>query len=219
MSKTERALRGPGLIEITLGVLLSLVLGVVLATAHLMAKQVEVVKELPKEGAVPGQIYMIEGSANGAKAKQWTRKRQILMEGKAAVVTFNEDELNAWIASLGLEKTSMFAKYESFKPGIPNIRIRDGRLHLGMTSEFQGEKDGMKMVVQFRGYFEKQGDEYAFMMDELYMNSLPMHRLWGGAAIPYKLSEAGDLPEEVLTMWKRLSLVAIEGDALKLVVP
>ena len=49
MTKFDRAHYGPSWVEVILGALLSLALGVVLAVAYFVARPVTLVKELPKE--------------------------------------------------------------------------------------------------------------------------------------------------------------------------
>src|SRR5215217_2054823 len=105
-SKIDRALKGPGLFEITLGVLLSVILGIVLAALHLVFKPVEIVKagtEPPAEHDA-GAVYFVEGAINSSKSRQWMRKRQMLADGAAVDVSFSEEELNAWMASVTPQK-------------------------------------------------------------------------------------------------------------------
>lgn len=95
--KLERALYGPTIYEITFGVILSVLLGAALAIFFLIFKPALTVQEMPKEDElVRGATYYVEGAADSVKAKQWMRKRQLLIESTPGEVTFTEDDLNTW---------------------------------------------------------------------------------------------------------------------------
>ena len=92
--KIDRAAHGPSLTEILLGVVLSVVLGVLAGAVLLILRPVVVAKEMPKEKDLdPRAIYYIEGSRDTAKAKQALAKRKAFVEGQSIVVT--EDEINS----------------------------------------------------------------------------------------------------------------------------
>src|SRR5689334_17813095 len=94
--KTERALYGPSVVEITLGALLSIVLGGALAVVLLVLKPVQLVKEMPKEPE-KGVVYFVEGTRDANRARLAQAKRQQFIAGTA--LTVNEDELNTVFAS------------------------------------------------------------------------------------------------------------------------
>lgn len=95
--KVERALYGPTIYEITLGVLLSVVLGAALAIVFLVFKPALVVDDMPKEDdRLQGVTYYVTGTADATRAKQWMRKRQMLVESTPGEIAFSEDDLNTW---------------------------------------------------------------------------------------------------------------------------
>ncbi|MBK9992061.1 MAG: hypothetical protein IPP19_15395 [Verrucomicrobia bacterium] len=99
-SKLERALYGPTIYEITLGLLLSVVLGAALGIVFLVFKPATVVQEMPKEDErIQGMTYYVEGTIDHGKAKQWMRKRQMLIDSVQGEVAFTEDDLNTWFMS------------------------------------------------------------------------------------------------------------------------
>jgi len=234
LTKTERALRGPGLFEITLGVVLSIVLGALLAAVYLVFKPVEAVKELPKEPEL-GTVYFVQGSSDSAKARQWMRKRQMLAEGGKADISFNEDELNAWVASVVPQapqpkpkpKSGPGAKGEAEGGGgpfvavdRPNFRIRDGVLQLGLPTTINLLGLSLPVIFQARGHFERATEGYAFVADELFVGSLPTHRVPGlRDLIVSRLMAAEDIPDDLRASWKRLSRVAVLGSTLHLSLP
>jgi len=98
--RLERALYGPTIYEVTLGLLLSITLGAGLAIAFLIFKPAEVVAEMPKEDErKTGQVYYVAGTTEHAKAKQWMRKRQLLVDSTPGEIAFTEDDLNVWFMS------------------------------------------------------------------------------------------------------------------------
>ena len=222
--KIERALNGPGFFEISFGVLLSLTLGVLLAALHLIFKPVEVVAK-PSETAVSGQVYLLEGSASSSKAQQWKRKRQMLADGAAADVSFTEEELNAWSASMTPQPSKAAAAETAetlFAPEKVNFRIQKGILQVGLVGKLSISALGVSrdMVFQTRGKFVKGDNGYVFAPDELYLGSLPTHTVPHlTALIMERIFAAQELPEDLKATWKKLNLVAVEDNTLRLVLP
>jgi len=233
LTKTERALRGPGVFEITLGVFLSILLGAVLAAVYLVFKPVEAVKELPKD-PVLGAVYFVQGATDANKSRQWMRKRQMLSEGGTADITFSEEELNAWIANVmpqapAAPKASAPAKPDANKPAAsgpfvvmdrPNFRIRDGVLQMGMPTTINALGFSLPLIFQTRGHFARGDNGYVFVADELYVGSLPTQLVPGlKNLIVNRILAAEDIPDDLRTAWGKLSLVAVEGNLLHLSLP
>jgi hypothetical protein len=222
--KIERALNGPGFFEISFGVILSLALGVLLAALHLIFKPVEVVAK-PPETAVSGQVYLVEGSANSSKSRQWMRKRQMLADGAAADVSFTEEELNAWMASMAPQPPKGAAAETPetlFAPEKVNFRIQNGILQVGLVGKVSVSALGLSrdMVFQTRGKFVKGDNGYVFAADELYLGSLPTHTVPHlTELIMERVLAAQQLPEDLKATWKKLNLVAVEDNTLRLVLP
>ena len=225
--KMDRARNGPGMFEIVFGVVLSVVLGVLLGVIHLVFKPVEVVAKMPEE-IVPGQVYFVEGAVNSGKARQWTRKRQMLADGAAADVTFTEEELNAWMASAnvqpqqakGAAPAAAAAPAALFTPERVNFRIQGGSLQVGMLGKIAAVGVTQDLVFHTRGTFVEGAEGYVFSPDQLYVGSLPVHKVPGLTEILMKrVAEAQQLPEDLVTTWKKLKLVAVEDNVLRLVLP
>ncbi len=235
LTKTERAMRGPGFFEISLGVVLSIVLGVALAAVYLVLKPVEVVKELPKEPVI-GAVYFVQGAIDSNKSRQWMRKRQMLSEGGTADIIFSEEELNAWIASVVPQAASKaksktatpdpaaVTKPEPAGPFLlldrPNFRIRDNVLQLGLPATLNAFGVSLPLVLQTRGHFAQGANGYVFVADELYVGSLPTQRVPGlKDLIVQRMLVSVEIPDDLRTAWSKLSLVAVEGDGLHLSLP
>ena len=219
--KIERALNGPGWFEITLGVLLSLTLGVVLAALHLIFKPVEVAAK-PPETPENGKVYFIEGSSNGNKARQWQRKRQMLADGATADVVFVEEELNAWMASATSKPAqgAAAAAPTMVTPEKVNFRIQGGVLQVGVLNKVTVMGLTLDLVVQTRGKFVPGDGGFRFTADEFYIGSLPAHMVPGLVPlIMERIMAAQELPEDLKTTWSKLKLVAVEDNSLHLALP
>jgi hypothetical protein len=95
-AKSRRGEYEPSWTEVTIGALLSVLIGAVLGVVFLVLKPVVSVKETPKEDDVDhSSIYFIEGSHDTAKAKLAAAKRKTFAAGGSVVV--DENELNAQV--------------------------------------------------------------------------------------------------------------------------
>jgi hypothetical protein len=225
--KIDRALRGPSWIEVILGALISLVLGVALGATLLVLRPVIAVKQMPKEDTiVPDAIYFVEGSRDSSKARDAAAKRKAFVEGKSVSVI--EDELNvlagaaASFAPAGEAKPGAAAPAsdQTVAPGTPNFRVRDGALQIGVPVTISLLGMGHKVIVQTRGGFEKQGSAFVYEPNEFYVGSLPLQRL------PFLARYARDqfldtaaVPEDIKTAWMKLAGVSIDGNVLNLKMP
>jgi hypothetical protein len=229
--KIDKALHGPSLAEVVLGVVLSLVLGAALAFAYLVLKPVAIAKEIPK-ARIAGTVYYVEGTRDSDRGKQWMRKKQLFLEGSSVVL--NEDELNAWISAgtkPAPEKGEPAAKPNPSLPAppgamlqmdVPNFRIRNGVLQIGTKGTLNLELFGFKraLVVQASGRFVKRGGEFVFTADEFYVGSFPMHKfLEADNPVLAHIVSNQKIPEEYTVAWKKLADVSIEGNTLKLAMP
>jgi len=115
--RLERALYGPTIYEVTLGLLLSIVLGAGVAIVFLIFKPAEVVAETPKEDErKAGVIYYVAGTADAGRAKLWRSKHQALVDGTPGEIVFTEDDLNEWFLTsteAGKQATEKAAKAQA----------------------------------------------------------------------------------------------------------
>jgi hypothetical protein len=239
--KIDRALRGPSVVEVVLGALLSLILGVVIGAAVLIFRPVIVVKELPKEDArEPGALYFVEGSRDATKGREAPAKRKAFVAGQT--VTVIEDELNAIAgpaASFGPAAPGAPAapkapekkatdkggaaeapSEEMFVTATPNFRLRDNRLQIGIPVTLNLLGMAEKVIVQTRGGFEKQGDKFVYEPSEFYVGCLPVTRLpFVSAYAREKFLESQAIPDDIKAAWAKLTAVSVEGNVLKLTMP
>jgi hypothetical protein len=215
--RIDRALNGPGLIEVTLGVIMGIGLGVALGSLYLVLKPVEILTKAP-ESVAAAEVYFVKGDVNSTKARQWSRKQQLLSAGGAADVVFNEEELNAWVASATAKAPSDPSKL--VVPEWVNFRIREGVMQIGIVGKFQSFEMTHPFVIQARGKFVPGANGFEFIANELYIGSLPTHRVPGLPQwIIQRALAAQRLPEELTTMWRKFKLVAVEDSAVRIIVP
>ena len=245
-SKIERAKYGPGMFEVFFGVLLSLLLGAVVAVVYLALQPVQVGAPDPKVEPV-GPVTYIQGTKDGDRGKQWLRKKQLFTEGTSVEV--NEDELNAWITAgttpeppkaADAKKPTPAAPAKPAAPpappapaapalyggflqlGTPNFRIANGVLQIGSECELDLDMIGVKrpIILQASGRIVKNEGKWVFVPDQLYAGSCPIHKLPGVATFVFDRLFANDkVPEDIAAAWKKLTRVAIEGNSLTLTMP
>lgn len=218
-AKVERALYGPSVTEVTVGAVVSIILGGLLALVYLAWKPVETVKELPEEPAAR-VVYYVPGSTNGTKGRQYLRKRQLLLEGNAGeVISLTEEELNAWIAS-SRAKPDAEAGSGLIAPQSVNFRIQDGVFQIGLPCAVNLFGMHRPLIIQAQGRFEKRGERFAFVPDRLHVGSLAAHRVPGlTSLVMNQVATAENAPEELRAAWNRLARVEVEGDQLVLALP
>ncbi len=228
--RIDRAKNGPGPIEVFLGALLSLLLGLTFALVYLVLKPVQVAKPSARE-PVAGPAMYVRGNREGDRGKQWLRKKQLFTEGNSVAV--NEDELNAWIsAGTAPEspKPNAPKKLVQAPPpppvgilsfGTPNFRVRNGTLQIGCEGTLNLEMVALKhpLVMRATGQFVKNGDGFVFVPEQFYLGCCPLHRLPGVANLVLdRLLEDVKIPEDIAAAWKKLADVSIEGSSLLLTV-
>lgn len=243
-SKIDRALYGPSLFEVTLGAVLSVLLGAALAVVFMILKPVIVVKDPPKEEErVQGATYFVQGSTDASRSRQWIRKRQMLIDGTPGMIAFSEEELNSWLSSGAPKKDKKPTKPAAKpatppKPGAPkqapaaepaeellvletpNVRIRDSVFQIGFPGSLNIWTFSLPIVLQSQGGFEKIDDIWMFKPSTFLLGSMPLHRIPGFTdELARRFASGGFIPEDALNSWKRVSNVALEGKALKITIP
>jgi hypothetical protein len=226
MSNNERALSGPSWAEVLIGAALSLVLGVVLAAAHLVIKPVATVRELPKS-PVAGNVYFLEGSKDTNKGNTWLRKRQAFLDGQSIDLT--EDELNTAVATPiekpkgGAGQPASAAKPAPandtlLTPGPVNFRIDGGQVQVGVPVKVN--LLDATVIVQATGGFVKKGDTFTFVPKVFFVGSCAVDRLpMVKGLIMGRLFAAQSVPKELTDAWTKLANVSVDGKTLKLAMP
>ncbi len=214
--KFERELYGPSLFEVTLGALLSIILGGVLATGYLIAQPVETVRLLPREPD-PDKVYYVKGSARSSLGGQWMRKKQMLTEEGALQLEINEDELNSWFNS-----SKPKAEAEE-TPGIIsadyiNFRINENTLQVGLSCDVSVLGFAKSVILQARGGFSNDGDRFNFEPTEVMFGRLAAHKLpLVGNFIVIRIFSAQEIPHDMEDAWDSLEEVNVQGDKILLV--
>lgn len=218
--KIERELHGPSWTEVILGAALSLVLGAALAAAFLVFKPVTVARELPKEPK-EGVVYYLEGGRDSAKARRGAGKEQAFLRGES--IELSEEELNAWAAENAPRAGQAASGGNASDSGAavasnaPNFRIREGVLQIAVPVSIKVLGFDQRVILQARGGFEKDGETWMFEPRELLVGSCPLQRvpLVQGFVMKRVLS-AVNMPDQILTAWRGLSNVVVDGSMLRL---
>ena len=217
-SRNDRAINGPSWTEVTIGALLSVGIGVILAGTWLTLKPVEKVRALPDE-PTPGVVYFIEGARNGSIGAAWERKSQLFVMRTS--VDLVEQELNEAARQMSSEAQKAKGKDEEeglITPGQLNFRISDGELQVALPLALNIY--GMKSEVQVvsRGGFVKKGERFVYEPNSIYVGSCPIERLPQiGGVLLGKIWEAMAQQEEIRTAWDALENVTVDGRRLRLV--
>ncbi len=224
-SKVDRSKYGPGMGEVVLGAVLSLILGAMVALGILISRPALTVKEIPKDRPL-GAVYYIEGTKGGDAGKQWMRKRQLLTEG--TTVSLNEDELNLWIGTVaGVRAAAAGAGQKAasaplIELGTPNFRIRNGAMQVASPCTVNLDWFSIKfpVLVQVIGHFAKRGDAFVLTPDQFYVGSCPLHKVPVLGELLYQVLVMKEkAPPEIAAAWKKLAGVSIDGNTLKLTMP
>lgn len=212
----KRDLYGPSLFEVTIGALISLVLGGVLAASYLVAQPVQTVRSLPREPD-PDRVYYVMGSARSSEGGQWLRKKQMIGEEGALAISLTSDELNTWHSSSETKPDSAAGAGVISAKSI-NFRIHDGALQVGLPCEISLPGFSRSFVVQARGGFATDGDRFTFQPQEIMIGQLAAHKLpIVGGFVMNRIFAAQEIPSEMEDDWDSLDDVSIQGDKLVLV--
>jgi hypothetical protein len=218
----DRANYGPSWLEVTLGALLSVIVGVVLATAYFVFKPVTKVKELPKE-PVAGTVYYIEGSRDYGNARRLAAKQKFFLRGGSVVL--NEDELNSAANPVTAPLppgTEPPPPANGVTPGAPNFRIHDGLLQVAVPVRYKYDAFAIDqtLLVQAIGTFARRGEGIVFVPKKMYVGSCPLEKM--PQAMEFLMKKFFDkqtFPPDIVAAWSKLSEVTIEGSTLKLTMP
>lgn len=246
-SRLSRHTRGPSWAEVILGATLSVALGVVLGAVFMAFQPIEIVKELPPEAErKAGVVYHIDGSRDTNKARLATTKKKAFLEGQS--VTLTEDELNvlagpapaprpapaAAAAAKGApapkapapkspapaqKAGAPEAEVDALVVGTPNFRLREGDVQISVPLTVNALGLGSIVTVKTHGQFVKKDDAFRYEVGDMYVGSLPVHR------VPFLSAYARDqfvshpVPEDVLTAWKKVAKVTVAAGTLQLTMP
>lgn len=209
----------PGIFEIFFGVVLSVVLGGLLAAVFFICKPVEVVRTLPKEPAA-GVRYFVEGAPGGGAT--WERKAA-MVEAGGGEVSFTESELNAWSdKSFETAKVDAAAKAESamILMGKPNFRIAGASLQVGQVNEVVFFGMERKLVLQSKGAFTRKANGWAYVPQEIYLGGLPLHKVPAVADILInRLTPAAQMPASVKKVLSEATAIVVTKDTVAVAMP
>lgn len=240
----QKALHGPSSLEVALGAVLGIAVGVVASCLYMVFKPVEKVLTMPKEPAA-NTVYIVAGKESGARSKGWQAKFKTVTTGGETLL--REEELNAWALTLSdykpvdpkAPKTPAPAKPAPAKPAgkdkalepeapadaevffaasAPNFSIRENRVQIALQCKLNYYGIGTDVWVKVNGRFTLTSEGYKFTPSEYYVGSCPLHLIPTAPQIMTGLI-LGDLkiPDDVVHAWEKISIITIEGEQLKVV--
>ncbi len=227
MSSIDRHSRGPSWIEVILGAVLSLILGVVIGALLLVVKPVIEIRDTAKAAdRDPQKMYFTPGNKDGSKGRAALAKRESFVQGQS--VTVIEDELNALAAAstaapapvAGKAPEKPAATTDTIAGGPVNFRIRNGTFQVGVPVTVSVMGVSSKVIVQSQGGFAKEGEQFAYVPETFYIGALPLQKLPMAAGyVRDKFLSPQTIPADIQTAWAKLANVSVEGNALKLTMP
>ncbi|MDP3073968.1 MAG: hypothetical protein Q8N18_27035 [Opitutaceae bacterium] len=240
--RTFGNVRGPSWAEVILGAVFSLGLGAVLGAVFLALHPIEVVKELPPEAErKAGVVYHLDGSRDVNKARLASTKKKAFLEGQS--VTLTEDELNVLAGPAPAPrrpaaKGPAAAKAPAAKPapsapsgsgagadeaalvrGTPNFRLREDDVQISVPVTVNALGLGSVVTVRANGQFVRQGDVFIYEIGDLYVGSLPVHRLPFLCSYAREQFSAQALPEGLGAVWSKVAKVTVGNGSLQLTMP
>ena len=219
----------PSWTEVTIGALLSVIIGALFGVVYLVVKPVVTVKEMPKEEEVDRTaVYFIEGGRDGGKSRDAAAKRKAFVGGTPVIL--NEHELNSYVtpaaapgkpAAPGAKPAAApAAPGAGYTSGVVNFRIHDSQLQIGVPVKIDLFGLELSVVVQTRGTFVQKEGGFAFDPATMLVGSCPVDRLPAARSfVMEKFIATQQVPEDISKAWAKLTDVAVVGSALKLTMP
>ena len=219
----------PSWTEVTIGALLSVIIGALFGVVYLVVKPVVSVKEMPKEEEVDRTaVYFIEGGRDGGKSRDAAAKRKAFVGGTPVIL--NEHELNSYLtpaaapakpAAPGAKPAAApAAPGAGYTSGVVNFRIHDSQLQIGVPVKIDLFGLELSVVVQTRGTFVQKEGGFAFEPATMLVGSCPVDRLAAARSfVMEKFIATQKVPEDISKAWAKVTDVAVVGSALKLTMP
>jgi hypothetical protein len=220
----------PSWTEVTIGALLSVMIGAVFGVIFLVIKPVVSVKEMPKEEEVDrSAVYFIEGGRDGGKSRDANAKRKAFVGGTPVIL--NEHELNSYVAAAPApaKPAAPGAKPAAAAPaaagagyttGVVNFRIHESQFQIGVPVKIDLFGLELSVMVQTRGTFAQKDGGFVFEPATMLVGSCPVDRLPAARAfVMEKFVATQKVPEDISKAWAKLTDVSVVGSALKLTMP
>jgi hypothetical protein len=215
--------KGPSWIEVGLGAVFAVILGVVLGALFLITKPVQTAKDIPKD-APAGAVYFLDGSRDYSKSAVVEDTRKRFLAGESVELT--EGEVNILLgdsgkpAKPGDKPGDKPAETKMLTPGPLNARIRSGTIQFAAPVDYNIFTVMGTVIVQATGTFQKQGSTFTFVPDTMLVGGCPIGRIpFAKDYIMSKLLFARPVPDDIANAWSKLVSVSIEGSTLRLRTP
>lgn len=216
--------------------LLSLVAGMLLAAASLIAEPVRELSAPLREGqAEAGKVYFLKGR-DAARSQTWAPQLDAILAGQAGTLSLEESDLNNWARTRLAPPVAMRQADEETPPPrfllrqmerlpVPNFRIADGRLQVAVTLPSPLTLGGGATVLyQAHGSFsaaEGENEPPVFLLHRTNFGQLPVGFLFTPAEDRLfnevlRLFGETDAFRAIGGIWPRLESAEIVDDRLHL---
>jgi hypothetical protein len=227
-AKDKKNKTGPSWVEVGLGAVLSLLLGVVLGATYLVFRPVVKAAARPKD-APASAVYYIEGPRDFDKTLELNEKRKAFDSGQS--VSLTEGELNVLLGEdvrppvppsgkPGDKPGDKPVDTKTIDPGPLNARLHDAKIQFGNTVSLNVFGVSSQLIVQATGVFAKHGSKFEFEPEVFYVGGCPVQRFlvlrgW----LLNKLLFSQPVPEDIAAAWPKLVDVHVDGATLRLKMP
>jgi hypothetical protein len=214
--------KGPSWVEVGLGAVLAVALGVILGALFLIAKPVEKVTAIPKDPPA-GAVYYIEGSRDYGRSSAAEAMRKKFLDGESVDLT--EGDVNLFLGDSGDKSPKPAGKpgdkpgdaAKMITPGALNARIHAGTIQFGLPVDFNILTVMGTIIIQTTGTFEKHSSEFVYVPDSVMIGGCPVNRIpFAKDIILSKLVFTRPIPDDIAAAWSKLSSVTIDGTMLHL---
>jgi len=217
----NKEIKSPGVIEVLIGMGLSMMLGALLAVAHLVFRPVEVVRGLPKEPA-DGVRYQIEGASSSSAKGRWVGKVKSIRDKVSGEVLLNESDMNAWSGATFQQAEVPVDKPPSFAlvSGVPNFRVDGDKLQVGSVNDLYIYGGIAKLVVGVKGGFVKSAGGWEYKVSEFYVGGFPVHKVpMISAPVLARLMVAAGEQQEISAVLDQASVLKVSNGSLVVRMP
>jgi hypothetical protein len=183
----------PGILTLVLEGILSLVIGCVIGALTLIYKEVTILRDASEKDEKGGVYYVVPERGRVTPELQ----QRLVAAEKAALLhmSLTEPEANIWLfhkyprmVPLGSEEYVSEKHMSRIDIGNPQIRIEGDKLAVvGLMRTYFFNNPATDIPVQVSGHFEVNEHKAKYDVDEVYIGSLPLHKIPMGMVIADQL--------------------------------
>jgi len=213
--------KGPKPVEIAVGGVLSVLLGIMGGALFLALQAPVEVKELPPENERDlAGVYFIRGKSGAQEHQTWSIKKEAVNSSRSGEFEVVEQELNLWAVNDFRQTGGGGGGMLHIKPNTPNFRIADSRLQVALPLEWNVFGARRKIESQAAGTFRQRNGVFTFVPERVYIGACPVPKIFGlSDYFVNKVVAAFDIAPELSDGWAQIQDVSLDGEKLRIVIP